>query len=66
MRGYDIDGTVCGGANLVPLPPCIFISGRTFGCWDDTCKRLAQIGPVYIQPSPPKANDHMGRPCGRV
>lgn len=47
MRGYDIDGVLTVGIELEY--PCVIISGRTFGEYNDVAKQAAQKAPVYIR-----------------
>jgi hypothetical protein len=47
MTGYDIDGVLTVGYR--PQRGDVVISGRTFAEYDDTCRRAAEICPVYIR-----------------
>jgi hypothetical protein len=48
MIGYDIDGVLTTG-KFTPAPDDVVISGRTFAEYDETCKQLASVCPVYIR-----------------
>jgi hypothetical protein len=47
LNGYDIDGTITGGIELIE--PYVIISGRVIDEYDDFVKQLAQKAPVYIR-----------------
>lgn len=49
MTGYDIDGVLTAGYR--PQRGDVVISGRTFAEYDETCRRAAEICPVYIRGS---------------
>ena len=47
LNGYDYDH--CLTAGIIPEPPFIVITGRTYHEYDDGLKKLAQEVPVYIR-----------------
>ena len=47
MIGYDIDGVLDSG--FEPTGDFVIISGRTFAEYDNLCRRLAQLAPLYIR-----------------
>jgi hypothetical protein len=53
LVGWDIDGSLIGRdggpQRDVDLTGCVVISGRTFAEYDDVCRKLAQVAPVYIR-----------------
>jgi len=48
MTGYDIDGVLTTG-KFVLSSSDVVISGRTHAEYDNTCKQLASVCPVYIR-----------------
>lgn len=49
LTGYDIDGVLTRPDADWQIDGAVVISGRTFGEYDETARRAAQICPVYIR-----------------
>ena len=61
LRSYDIDGVITAG--VVPVPPCIIVSGRISSLMPETRAQFRKLGipseiPVYLRPG--------GEPADRV